>query len=320
MMSAAIEAYQPDLVHIHNTWFRLSPAVVAAAHAGVPVVMTLHNYRLACSNAELLRDGKPCRLCVDGSLWNGVLHSCYRDPLSSSVAALTIARGRKRVWPSEVDRFLALSAFAIDLFAQAGIAREQVTLKDNFVTDPGPRDRSPAESREILFVGRLSPEKGIAQLLARRDQFSAAGFSLVVIGDGPLRSTLARATDISYLGPQPVEAVARHMLDARALVMPSVWYEGQPRVALEAFAAGLPVVGSSLGAIGELLAAQPGSWTFEPNGDWSEALSRLGNDDKVAEASKAARQLWERRFAPAQGAKNLERVYAEALKEHNRHG
>jgi glycosyltransferase involved in cell wall biosynthesis len=319
-VTAAIRAHKPDVVHVHNTWFQLSPAVVAAAHARKPVVMTLHNYRLVCANAELLRDGHPCRLCLDGSLWNGVIHSCYRDPVSSGLAALTIAKGRKRVWHEGVDRYLTLSNFATSLFSDAGISTDRITVKDNFVTDPGLRVRPASEAREILFVGRLSPEKGIEQLLARHRQFVDVGLELNVIGDGPMRPLAERTLGPAYLGPRPEAEVASHMLGARALVVPSLWYEGQPRVVLEAFAAGLPVFGSSLGALGELLAALPGNWTFDPLGEWTDALARVGRDDEIAMASRATRLLWEKRFAPDQAVRSLERVYDEAREEHRRHG
>jgi len=314
-----IQAYQPDVVHVHNTWFQLSPAVVAVAHQLAPVVMTVHNYRLMCSNAQLLRDDRPCRLCLDGSLWNGVIHSCYRDPVSSSLAALTIATGRKRVWRSEVDRYLALSDLASGLLIEIGIRRERIAVKDNFVPDPGPR-RQPAESSQVvLFVGRLSPEKGVRQLLDNRALLADAGLTLRVAGDGPLQGLVAPLLGANYLGRLTSEQLGAEMLGARALVMPSIWYEGQPRTALEAFAGGLPVAGSSLGAIGELLRAQPGSWTFDPHGDWSTAVAILRSDPSIREASIAARKLWERRFGPERAVDNLENAYTQAIEEHGRH-
>ncbi|MFN2487431.1 MAG: glycosyltransferase [Acidimicrobiia bacterium] len=314
-----IQAYQPDVVHVHNTWFQLSPAVVAVAHQLAPVVMTVHNYRLMCANAQLLRDDRPCRLCLDGSLWNGVIHSCYRDPVSSSLAALTIATGRKRVWRSEVDRYLALSDLASELLIEIGIGRERIAVKDNFVPDPGPR-RQPAESSQVvLFVGRLSPEKGVRQLLDNRALLADAGLTLRVAGDGPLQGLVAPLLGANYLGRLTSEQLGAEMLGARALVMPSIWYEGQPRTALEAFAGGLPVAGSSLGAIGELLRAQPGSWTFDPHGDWSTAVATLRSDPSIREASIAARKLWERRFGPERAVDNLENAYTQAIEEHGRH-
>ena len=315
-----VRTYRPDLVHIHNTWFQLSPAVIAAAHQQVPVVMTVHNYRLACSNGQLLRDGAPCRLCIDGNLWNGVLHSCYRNPVSSGLAALTIRNGRSRVWNSQVDLFLALSDFAAEILSEVGVPRGRISVKDNFVADPGPRLQPAVSSRELVFVGRLSPEKGVAQLVEHRRVFAEVGLSLKVIGDGPLRADIASALGSSYLGQMSSSDLAGEMLKSRALLMPSIWYEGQPRTALEAFAAGLPVMGSSIGAVGELLRAQPGSWTFDPHREWQRAADLLASDETVAAGSAAARALWLDRFQPATAIASLAKAYERAVTEHSRHG
>jgi glycosyltransferase involved in cell wall biosynthesis len=319
-ISTIVKSYRPDVIHIHNTWFRLSPSVVATAHRLAPVVMTLHNYRLVCSNAQLLRNTKPCRLCVDGSLWNGVVHSCYRDPFSSGMAALTIATGRKRVWRSEVDVYLALSHFASTILSEAGVPRDRLALKDNFVPDPGYRSQQASQSRELLFVGRLSPEKGIKQLLAHKRLFKPAGLSLMVIGDGPLAADVRRSFGRNYLGRLDQKEICALMLRSRALLMPSLWYEGQPRAALEAFAAGLPVMGSPIGALMELLSEQSREWMFDPILEWQLAIERLRSDSFIAEGSKRARNLWELRFTPARAVSHLTDSYFRAIEVHGRHG
>ena len=319
-VAAVARSFKPDLVHIHNTWFQLSPAVIAAAHQHAPVVMTVHNYRLACSNGQLLRAGSPCRLCIDGTLWNGVIHSCYRNRASSGLAALTIWNGRNRVWNSEVDLFLVLSDFAVGILSEVGIPRRRIMVKDNFVTDPGPRRQPAASAGEVLFVGRLSPDKGIAQLLEHGHVLSDVGLVLKVIGDGPLRAEVASALGSNYLGRMSLGELTGEMLAARALLMPSIWYEGQPRTALEAFAAGLPVMGSSIGALGELLHAQPGSWTFDPHREWQRAATLLASDEAVAAGSTAARGLWHSRFQPITAIASLTKAYELVVAEHDRHG
>ena len=314
-----VRTVEPDVVHIHNTWFQLSPAVAKAAHRHAPVVLTVHNYRLMCANAQLLRNGRPCRLCVDGSLWNGILHSCYHDPASSAAAALTIGWGRRQVWDSQVDLFLALSNFAIELLAEAGLRHERTTLKDNFVPDPGPRTRPAAESSRVLFVGRLSAEKGVREVVRHRAEIKRAGLELKIIGDGPLRDEVA-ALGGDVLGRLAPDQLRQEMLSARAVLMPSLWYEGQPRTALEAFAAGLPVAGSAHGALGELLLAQGEQWTFDPFGDWQPVLSTLTDDRRVAHGSVTARQLWQERFGPEIAMSALLAAYQRAIETHHGHG
>lgn len=315
----AVAAFGADVVHVHNTWFKLSPAVVSAAHEFAPVVMTLHNYRLVCANAQLLRDGAPCRLCVDGSIWNGIIHSCYRDPLSSTLAVGTIATGRFAVWRDSVDLFLALSGFATLIFKSTGISPSRLVVKDNFVGDPGPRPLPATGSREVLFVGRLSEEKGIPQLLDNRQLIEAAGLSLTVVGDGPLRRDVEAAVGDNYLGSLSGSAVAQRLLRARALLFPSIIYEGQPRIVLEAFAAGLPVLGGTQGALGELLSVEPSEWLFEPRQNWDEAISTVSSDAKVKEGSFRARQIWEKRFGPDSAIANLTTAYQKAIDAHH-HG
>jgi glycosyltransferase involved in cell wall biosynthesis len=318
-VATVVKRFKPDIIHVHNTWFRLSPAVVSAAHGLAPVTMTVHNYRLLCSNAQLLRNQRPCRLCIDGSLWNGVIHSCYRDPLSSGFAALTIRRGRKQVWRSDVDLFLTLSRFSSQLLGEIGVEEERIMIKDNFVLDPGERSEKAEESRAVLFVGRLTVEKGVEQLLANRRLLTNIGLTLKVIGTGPLAPRVRAELGPNYLGLLDSKEVISEMLGARALIMPSLWYEGQPRTALEAFAAGLPVLGSRHGALGELLGFQPGDWTFDPHGDWSGAVTKLSSNVSIARGSKEARALWRARFDAREGGSQLVKSYQRAIEAHERH-
>jgi glycosyltransferase involved in cell wall biosynthesis len=233
----AIDAAQPDVAHVHNTWFALSPSVLSAPRRRqIPVVMTVHNYRLICANGLFLRDGAPCEKCIDQSPWPAVRHRCYHDSrTTSAVAAAGIAVHRKLgTWSRFVDRFIVLSQFARSRLVRAGIPSHRLILGSNFVKDSGLRNTAPSESRTVLFVGRLSPEKGVHVLL---DAWRTAGCSelrLYVIGDGPDRARLEQKapSGVSFLGHRPAAEVIHQLLQARALVIPSVWYEGQPVTAL----------------------------------------------------------------------------------------
>jgi glycosyltransferase involved in cell wall biosynthesis len=314
---SVVRSTQPDVVHVHNTWFSMSPSVLSAAHATAPVVMTIHNYRLLCANGLLFRSGELCELCVDGSLWNGVIHNCYRDPVSSAIAAATIFRNRPR-WRNDVDLFLVLSSFAARLLIASGIPANKVKVKDNFVGDPGPREIDPAASDRILFVGRLSEEKGIRKLVDSRGVFRAEGLRLEIVGDGPLRTLVEEAMRDQYLGQRAPAEVVELMMSSRALILPSMVYEGQPRTAIESFAAGLPVLGASQGAIGELLNAQGANWTFDPRSSWSDAVRSLADDRLVQAGSVSARALYEERFTPKQCLRKLESAYQTAIDRHQR--
>ncbi len=311
----AVEDFQPDVAHVHNTWFAMSPSVVAELKAtGVPVVVTLHNYRAICSAATLFRDGRPCTDCVGSHVGHAVAHRCYRgSSAQSAVAAASIAVHKRRgTWRRDVDRFLALTEFGRQQHIAGGFPPERIEVKSNSVDEPGRRTLLPSESRTVLFVGRLSEEKGVDTLLdawARRSR----QLDLVVIGTGPLEASLRKRapTSVRFLGSQTPEEVAEQMASARALVFPSICYEGQGLVALEAAAAGLPVVVSDHGAMTGLFAPHARELLFPP-GD-ADALSRrldaLEGADHVDAQGAVARRCFEERYSHEVALGRLEQIY-----------
>ncbi len=319
-LRSAAEEHRPDVVHIHNTWWALSPASIRVlAKLDVPIVMTLHNYRLLCVNAMLFRDGKPCEDCVGSHPWHGVQHACYRDSrAASTIAASTIDLHRRlRTWDS-VDSLLALTEFARDRFLAGGLSPEKLRVKQNFVDDPGRRYGEPSASKMVVVVGRISAEKGIRTLLEAWRRAAPVGLELVVIGDGPLRQELEKQSQSSvrFVGSASSAEVADYMLRARALAFPSVVYEGQPMVLLEALAAGLPLVISSLGGIPEtahddraVLRAEAGDAD-----SWAAALAGLEDADWVDQAGRAARRVFETRYTPELALAGLIDVYEQAIR------
>jgi glycosyltransferase involved in cell wall biosynthesis len=313
------ERVRPDIAHVHNTWYALSPSVLSAlAAASVPVVMTLHNYRLLCANGYLFRDGHVCEDCVGSHPWHGVRHRCYRGSLiASTPAAGTIALHRALgTWSRHVRLFLALNEFARTRFIRGGLPPHKIHVKPNFVSDPGRRLAPPSRSRTILYVGRLETEKGLDTLLDAWDARSSSEFELVLVGDGKLGPALRRRTPLGVrlTGSLPRKEVLAWMLRSRSLVFPSVLYEGQPIVVLEALACGLPILASRLGGNAELLPedllvppGQPAAWT--------EALRRLEDAGRVDRAGADARQLYEQRFNEQTARRLLEEAYRTALAE-----
>jgi glycosyltransferase involved in cell wall biosynthesis len=319
-VSRLVREHRPDVTHVHNTWFALSPSIFGELHAsGAPVLMTLHNYRTVCSNAFLFRSGRPCEDCVGSHPWHGVRHRCYRGSrVASAAAAANIALQRARgTWVNDVDRFLALNEFSRRRLVAGGIPDQKVILKPNFVDDPGPRSNRPSESEHVLFVGRLSAEKGILELIGAWRRASPQELRLLVIGDGPLISQARADLDgsIRVLGRLHKDEVTKLMLSSRALVLPSRWYEVQPMVLLEALAAGLPVLASDLGGNPETLGDLGAAWLVAPGrvDEWARALSVLANDSSVDEAGSRARATYRAGFTPEVGLRNLERAYESAL-------
>jgi glycosyltransferase involved in cell wall biosynthesis len=305
-----------DLAHVHNTWFSLSPSIFKALRdAGLPVVATLHNFRATCANGLLLRDDRPCDLCVGASTLPAIRYRCFRGSAgASALSAATISLNRKLgTWNRYVDRVVVLSHFAKEYLARSGIQEEHMDVYDGYAPDPGPRTRPADQSDLLLYAGRLSTEKGVETLAEAWGRYGG-GLRLDIAGDGPMRHLLDGKPGVRLLGRVPPEQVASLMLEARALVVPSICFEGRPRAMLEAFAAGLPVVASNLGGMKEML--DPISpETIVPAGDaaaWSTAFRTLENQS-LHDLSAAMRATYESSFGPNAAVANLTAIYERAI-------
>jgi glycosyltransferase involved in cell wall biosynthesis len=251
----AIVANQPQVVHVHNTFLAASPSIYSAAAAcRVPVVQTLHNYRLVCPAATVYRDGHPCTDCVGRAIpWPAVAHACYRGsrPQSAVVAATLAVHRARGTYSRGIGAYLALTRFQRDLLVRGGLPADRVEVLPNFLEpDPGVTS-DPREG--VLFAGRLSEEKGIATLLGAAALVPGL---LRVAGEGPLSSLVAAAAaagDVEALGQLDKDALYDQLRRAVAMVLPSVWYEGFPVSVLEAFATGTPVIASRIGSLAELI-------------------------------------------------------------------
>ncbi|QOZ35406.1 glycosyltransferase [Bradyrhizobium sp. CCBAU 53421] len=316
VVASAIDRFRPDIVHVHNFFPLLSPAVFdVCRQKRVPAVVTLHNYRALCTGGMLLRDGRICHKCLDrGHLW-GVAHRCYRGSLPGSLAsAYMIAQHQRRgTWTRPGLRLIALTRFARTLFTQAGFDAGRIDVKPNFMADPGAPD--PASPRAgLLYVGRLSREKGVGVLL---DAVAGTDVPLRIVGEGPERAALeARAPgNVRFLGALSRADVLREMASARALVVPSLWYEGFPMVVVEAFARGTPVIASEIGGLAEVVSAGE-TGALVPPGDAAALGHRvadlLGAPDRASAWGQAARAAYLARYAPDENLRLLEAIYARA--------
>ncbi len=246
-----------QIVHFHNTFPLLSPAVYSAAHrSGAAVVQTLHNYRLICPAATLFRDGKPCEKCVGRLPVQGVVHGCYRGSRAATAAAAVMLGVHRAIgtYTEKVDAYIALTQSARDKFLAAGFDPQQLHVKPNFL-DPDPGE-GPGDGGYALFVGRLAEEKGIRPLLEAWKHIGNE-LPLKICGDGPLadavREAAANQPAIHWLGRQPLAEVIDLMRRAAMLVFPSLWYEPFGRTIIESFACGTPVAASDLGSMKELI-------------------------------------------------------------------
>jgi len=255
----AVRKFNPDVVHAHNTFPLLSPSVFSAAE-GAARVLTLHNYRLVCPAAIPMREGAVCTECiVRKNVFPAIRHGCYRHSRSATIPlALNVAWNRWRgTWQTDVERFIALSEFQRDLLSKGGIPREKISVKPNFCM-PGPaflplRERP----KRAVFVGRLSEEKGVKDLVRAWALWGAQAPELRIVGEGPLRQELEDmakdASNILFLGQLSSNQTENEIATARLLLMPSRWYETFGMVLLEAFRVGTPVAVSNIGPLPDLV-------------------------------------------------------------------
>lgn len=321
----AVSRFKPDVAHVHNTWYAMSPAVLDGLRGlGVPTVMTVHNYRLMCVNGMLLRDGQPCEDCIGRSPLPGIRHRCYRNStVASTVAAATIGYNRRRsTWDRAVDLYLAPTQFVRDRLLDGGFPAHRVQVKPHFVEDPGPRPRPPSQSKTVLFVGRLSAEKGAHALLDAWARLGETDLELVFIGDGPLREELSRrrVPRVHFVGSVGPEEVRFRMLRARVLVAPSALYETFGLVVAEAMASGLPVIVPSGGALAEVAAggAVVESENVESAGvaadHLTQSLLRAGDGGVVDLAGARGRARFSAHFTSKEGLTRLLDAYQSVIR------
>ena len=257
-LRALMQAERPDIVHVHNAFPVISPSAYhAAKDEGIPVIKTLHNYRMLCPSATLFRDGHVCEECVGKHIpYPGVRHSCYRGSrtATAAAAAMLAIHHWKNTWSETVDAYIALTAFARDKFISGGFPAEKIFVKPNYLqNDPG---MGQGQGKYALFVGRLTPEKGIRTLLSAW-QHIGRDLPLQIAGNGPLAPEVELASQqmdsVSWLKWLPRTEILERMQDAAVLILPSEWYEGFPMIIAEAFAVGLPVISSNLGSMASIV-------------------------------------------------------------------
>lgn len=309
-----------DVVHVHNTLPLISPSVYYAARSrGVPVVQTVHNFRLQCPNGLFFRDGHICEECVTEGLSCAVKHRCYRGSRAQSalVAFMLWLHRRLRTYGRVVTAYICLTDFNKEKLART-IPAEKIVVKPNFVPDRAPMQATAAiVPGGYVFLGRLSPEKGIDTLLE-----AFAGMpdrELYIIGDGPLGDDLAEAicarglANIVMLGRMDNAAARAAMRGARALVMPTRFYEGFSLVVVEAYAEGLPVLGSNLGNVAAVIDVGESGDTF----DATSPESLRACVARFEQAWPPDRQLPERyvrMYGPDENYRQLAAIYAKVVK------
>lgn len=319
-LTKVLREFRPDIAHVHNTFSILSPSVYGACRAaGVPVVQTLHNFRLFCPGALFLRDGKPCEACVEKNLLQSIRYRCYRNSVAATATLATMLSVHRAIgtYERDIDRYIALTQFARGRFANAGIVDAKLVVKPNFI--PNPPDPGHGEGRYVVFVGRLTEGKGVETLIdAWRDLGSVR---LRIVGDGSLRNQLenrakSEGLNIEFTGKQDRAAVLEAISNATFLIMPSVWYETFGLVVAEAFACGTPVLVSRIGSLDELVQEGKTGAKFtagDPRDLANAVRTLLSDESRLRQMRTEARAFFDAHLTEEKNYSQLMAIYGDVL-------
>jgi len=314
---------KPDVVHIHNTFIVISPSIYRACRKrGIPVVQTLHNFRFLCPPSNLFRDGKVCEECIDRSLLRAIEHKCYRGSTSATAVVVAMLGFHRiiRTLERSVDRYIALTEFSRKKFISAGFPADRISVKPHFLeSDPGVRQQ-PGDY--ALYIGRFSPDKGVRTLIDAWSKIPKE-FKLRIVGDGLERPELEtevrrrQLDNVKFRGFLSREEAIAALKGARFLVMPSLWYETFGMVIIEAFACGVPVICSRLGAMAELVQDGINGLHFAP-GDSADLARKMiwswSNRIALEKMGCNGRQSFENHYSCDKNYGMLMEIYERALR------
>lgn len=321
-----IEKEKPDVMHVHNTFPLISPSIFyITRHTKITTVLTLHNYRLFCAMALSTRQGKPCTLCLEQkSIMPSLKHSCYRaSRLATAPLALSIALHQKiQTWQKHVDAFIVLTDFQRHMMLKAGLPSEAIYVKPHFYPEPPMPLEGIDRENKAVFIGRLGPEKGVQLLLDAWKKWGGDAPFLEVIGTGSEETQLQQKSigyglgdKIHFLGQLSFQQTQDRLQHAKMLLLPSLCFEGFPMVIREAFALGVPVIASRLGAMICLIEEGVNGFLFEPGNvfDLHDALRKAwSNQYNLSKMGQAARTTFEDQYTAEANYNKLMDIYSAA--------
>ncbi len=315
-LTDTINKRKPDIIHIHNTFPLISPSVYyTAKNLKIPVVQTLHNFRLMCLKALLLRNNAICEDCIGKTPWRGLIHKCYHDSFLRSLAIFSMLTTHRALgtYRKHINQYIALSEFSKKLFIKGGLPAEKISIKPNFVAIGKPIS---SNRSGLLYVGRLSPEKGfniLVKALANQNSIRAS-----IIGEGPEQALTphTETTNLEYLGWLDSHSVYKHMRNSQFIVIPSICYENFPRTLVEAYACELPVIASNIGPLGQLVKDGKTGLLFKP-GSADDLLRKIqwavNNPNKIRKMGENARKYYEQYYNVETNYQILKNIYYKAL-------
>lgn len=311
-----IQSFQPDVIHVHNLFYQASPSVLYEAKKHrVPVVMTLHNFRLICPNAMFMRNNGVCTQCLDRKFATpAIRHACFQDSgiKSAALASALFYHNLRGSWRKKVDKFLVLTPFIRNLILSSSLnlQPDQVAVKPNSTDDLAPIFPPEDRSGPYVCIGRLSKEKGLNTLIESFNRLPE--LKLCIIGDGPQMEELSELAgpNIQFVGPKDRQSVQQALKRAPALIFTSVIYEGLPNGIIESFSAGTPVIASDVDNINQIVNHKQNGLLFESkNTDDLVKTIQYFNDHRDDKLYIGARDTYEQRYTHQQNFEALMNVY-----------
>jgi glycosyltransferase involved in cell wall biosynthesis len=315
-VSNAIDGFKPDIIHVHNTFPLLSPSIywVAAKHQ-VPVVQTIHNFRLSCLQASFLRNEKICLDCLGHVPWKGVIHKCYKKSYKYSAVLAMMLQFHKLLgtYKNKVPIFIALNGFCKNKLIEMGLPKEKIHIKPNFV-DVNNMDLD-KKMGNPLFVGRISTEKGIQTLAKSIKKLPSIMFDIV--GDGPEKYLLKKLPNVRLLGLLNQDSVYRLMRKAPFLILPSICYENMPRTLVESFGNGTPIIASNRGALSELIEHKKTGLLFDVGSSdhlKDTVLWAFNNPERMLQMGINAKNIYMQQYTSQSNYQQLMTIYNQAYR------
>lgn len=318
---------KPDVVHVHNFFPIISPSIYYACnHLNIPVVQTLHNYRLMCPAATFLRENKVCEKCINGSLINSVINGCYRGSRVQTVPLVTMISLNRMLgtWGNKVNRYIALTEFSKRKFIEGGIPEDKITVKPNFIsTKDNTESIRNINENYLLYVGRISAEKGVRNLLEAWQHINDQNnMKLMIVGEGPEKEQLSMLyTDksVEFVGNQSSDKVLEYMKHAKYLIVPSIWYEGFPMTIVEAYSVGTPVICSQIGSLQEVVQNEVTGFHFKHDDiqDIQRVISDAINYEDYSSMRENVIEVFHNNYTEEINYKLLEDIYRSVIEENN---
>jgi len=328
----AIENFQPDIIHIHNFFPIYSPSIYwAISKYKIPIVQTLHNYRIICANGLLFRDEHPCELCIGRKVpLPAVIYKCYRNSRIATLPLFFMQLFHKFIgtFQFKIDAYIVLTQFAREKFLLGGLKEDKVFIKPNFIPDPLPAAKlNPMRSRkkQFIFVGRLAYEKGVDLILEAWNEIKLPDWTLIIVGDGPdrhkLQSNFREVEGVEWTGWLEKREIMDLISHSSFLILASRWFEGFPMVLLEAISMGTPVVAPNHGSFSEIISNGKMGLLFEPNNvpSLSNTLASLTKlpARNLDIMSQNAREAFENYYSSERNYNKILEIYNKVLNKTN---